>query len=177
MTETLMDVHARLRPRPGRLLVDGRWLDGGGARFEQIHPVNNRAMTTVEEAGEHGVNLAVAAARKAFDEGPWPRMPAQDRKRILQPIVERIYAAEEEAVRIANDSEYGLTGTVYTTDITRAFRAAHAIRSGSVGINGYSGTPNAPMGGVKRSGIGREGGWPAIEAFTELKTISINLDA
>jgi aldehyde dehydrogenase (NAD+) len=86
------------------------------------------------------------------------------------------FDTEEEAIRIANDSEYGLAGCVYTTDITRAFRVARRIRSGSIGINGYASVPNAPVGGVKRSGIGREGGWETIEAFTELKTITLNLD-
>ena len=87
------------------------------------------------------------------------------------------FETEEEAIAIANDSDYGLAGAIYTTDISRAFRVARAVRSGSIGINNYASVPNAPMGGVKRSGIGREGGWPTIEAFTELKTININLDA
>lgn len=86
------------------------------------------------------------------------------------------FDTEEEAVRIANDSVYGLAGAVFTTDVARAFRVARAIRSGSIGINGYASIPNAPMGGVKRSGLGREGGWATIEAFTELKTINIDLD-
>ena len=100
------------------------------------------------------------------------------REEIFGPVLSVIpFDTEEEAIRIANDSQYGLAGAVYTTDISRAFRVARAIRSGSIGINGYASIPNAPMGGVKRSGIGREGGWPSIEAFTELKTININLDA
>jgi aldehyde dehydrogenase (NAD+) len=100
------------------------------------------------------------------------------REEIFGPVLSVIpFETEEEAIRIANDSEYGLAGCLYTTDITRAFRVARQIRSGSIGINGYASIPNAPMGGVKRSGIGREGGWPSIEAFTELKTIDINLDA
>jgi aldehyde dehydrogenase (NAD+) len=100
------------------------------------------------------------------------------REEIFGPVLSVItFDTEEEAIQIANDSEYGLAGCVYTTDVSRAFRVARAIRSGSVGVNAYASTPNAPMGGVKRSGIGREGGWPSIEAFTELKTINFNLDA
>jgi aldehyde dehydrogenase (NAD+) len=100
------------------------------------------------------------------------------REEIFGPVLSVIpFESEEDAIRIANDSEYGLAGCIYTTDVTRAFRVARAIRSGSIGINGYASIPNAPMGGVKRSGLGREGGWPTIEAFTELKTVNFNLDA
>lgn len=99
------------------------------------------------------------------------------REEIFGPVLCVIpFETEEQAIRIANDTDYGLAGCVYTADIPRAFRVARAVRSGSVGINAYASTPNAPMGGVRRSGLGREGGWPSIEAFTELKTISINLE-
>jgi aldehyde dehydrogenase (NAD+) len=87
------------------------------------------------------------------------------------------FDSEDEAIALANDSEYGLSGGIYTTDISRAFRVARRMRTGSIGINGYSAVPNAPMGGIKRSGIGREGGWETIEEFTELKTVMLNLDA
>ncbi|MDR5653301.1 aldehyde dehydrogenase family protein [Ruixingdingia sedimenti] len=100
------------------------------------------------------------------------------RQEFFGPVLSVIpFETEEEAIAIANDSDYGLAGAIYTTDISRAFRVARAVRSGSIGINNYASVPNAPMGGIKRSGIGREGGWPTIEAFTELKTININLDA
>lgn len=82
---------------------------------------------------------------------------------------------EEEAIRLANDSEYGLSAGLYTTNIGRALRVAKALRTGTVGVNGYTFMPNSPFGGYKASGVGREGGWPAIEAFTEVKTIMINL--
>ena len=99
------------------------------------------------------------------------------REEIFGPVLSVIpFDTEDEAIRIANDSEYGLAGCVYTSNVNRAFRVARAMRSGSIGVNGYASTPNAPMGGIKRSGIGREGGWPTIEAFTELKTLSFNLD-
>lgn len=100
------------------------------------------------------------------------------REEIFGPVLSVIaFDTEEQAIRIANDSEYGLAGCVYTTDVSRAFRVARAIRSGSIGVNGFASTPNAPFGGVKRSGLGREGGWATVEAFTELKTINFNLDA
>lgn len=87
------------------------------------------------------------------------------------------FDTEDEAIALANDSDYGLAGAIYTTDISRAFRVARAVRSGSIGINNFASAPHAPFGGVKLSGLGREGGWATIEAFTELKTININLDA
>jgi len=100
------------------------------------------------------------------------------REEIFGPVLSVItFESEEEAIDIANDSDFGLAGTIYTTDISRAFRVARAMRSGSIGINNYASVPNAPMGGIKLSGLGREGGWQSIEAFTELKTININLDA
>jgi len=87
------------------------------------------------------------------------------------------FDTEEEAVRIANDSPYGLSGAIHTSNLARAFRVTRALRTGTVGVNGYSYMPNSPFGGFKQSGIGREGGWPAIEAYTELKTMIVNLDA
>lgn len=96
---------------------------------------------------------------------------------IFGPVLSVIpFDTEEEALAIANDSQYGLSGGIWTADLTRAFRVGRAIRTGSVGINGYSVMPNSPAGGLKRSGMGREGGWSTIEAFTELKTLILNLD-
>ncbi|WP_028710752.1 aldehyde dehydrogenase family protein [Paracoccus pantotrophus] len=86
------------------------------------------------------------------------------------------FDSEEEAIRLANDSEYGLAGCIFTTDIAQGMRVARSVRTGAIGINGYASVANAPMGGVKRSGLGREGGWASIEAFTEIKTVAINLD-
>jgi aldehyde dehydrogenase (NAD+) len=97
---TLNSVRDKLDIRPGELYVDGKWLEWDDSRFEQINPTINQALVSIPEAGKRGTDLAVAAARKAFDEGPWPRMPAQDRKRILQRIIERVYAAEEELAEL-----------------------------------------------------------------------------
>jgi aldehyde dehydrogenase (NAD+) len=95
---------------------------------------------------------------------------------IFGPVLSVIpFTDEDEAVRIANDSPYGLGGGVYTSDIKRAFRVAKAIRAGTIGINEFAVAPNAPFGGYKASGLGREGGFAAIEAFTELKTVFVGL--
>ncbi len=94
------------------------------------------------------------------------------REEIFGPVLSVIpFSDEEEAVRIANDTEYGLAATVWTSDVKRAMRMTKAIRAGTVGINGYQLEPNAAFGGYGQSGIGREGGRPSIEAYTELKTV------
>jgi aldehyde dehydrogenase (NAD+) len=94
------------------------------------------------------------------------------REEIFGPVLSVIpFADEEEAVRIANDTEYGLAATVWTSDIKRAMRMTKAIRAGTIGINGYQLEPHAAFGGYQQSGLGREGGRAAVESYTEIKTV------
>jgi len=79
---------------------------------------------------------------------------------------------EAEAIRLANDSAYGLAGYVQTADPARADRVARALRVGMVQVNGRSRAPGAPFGGMRASGIGREAGLWGIRAFQEVKSIS-----
>ena len=81
------------------------------------------------------------------------------------------YDSEEEAIRIANDSKYGLHASVIGTDLHRARRVASQIRAGRVVINGMTDDPQAPWGGFKYSGFGREYGRYGIEAFVETRAI------
>ncbi|HYA19777.1 MAG TPA: NADP-dependent succinate-semialdehyde dehydrogenase [Burkholderiales bacterium] len=84
------------------------------------------------------------------------------------------FKSEEDAVRIANDTEYGLAGYFYSRDIGRAFRVAEALECGMVGVNtGIISNEIAPFGGVKQSGIGREGSKYGIEEFVQLKYICL----
>jgi acyl-CoA reductase-like NAD-dependent aldehyde dehydrogenase len=85
------------------------------------------------------------------------------------------FDTEEEAVRLANDTEYGLGAGLFTSDVQRAFRVARKLRVGTIGINGFQIEPHLPFGGFKQSGLGREGGQSAFEAFTELKTVLMPL--
>jgi aldehyde dehydrogenase (NAD+) len=81
------------------------------------------------------------------------------------------YDSEDEAIRIANDSRYGLHGAVLGTDLQRARRVASQIRAGRVVINRMTDDPQAPWGGFKFSGVGREYGGYGIEAFLEAKGV------
>jgi len=98
------------------------------------------------------------------------------REEIFGPVLSVIpFGDEDEAVRLANDTEYGLAATVWTSDVRRAMRMTRAIRAGTVGINGYQLEPNSPFGGFRQSGMGREGSRAAIESYTELKTVLLPL--
>src|SRR5690606_5338951 len=81
------------------------------------------------------------------------------------------YDSVDEAVKIANDSDYGLAGSVYTTDIEKGLEIASRVRTGTYGINWYAFDPGSPFGGFKNSGIGRENGPEGLEAFCELKSV------
>src|SRR5580658_9181546 len=94
------------------------------------------------------------------------------REEVFGPVLSVIpFSDEDEAIKIANATEYGLAATVWTNDLKRAMRMTKALRAGTVGINGYQLEPNAAFGGYRQSGIGREGGRTAIEAYTEVKTV------
>jgi acyl-CoA reductase-like NAD-dependent aldehyde dehydrogenase len=81
------------------------------------------------------------------------------------------YADVDEAVRIANHSEHGLGGTVWTQDIERGLDVARRVETGTIGVNTYLPDPVAPFGGVKGSGMGRELGPEGLANYQELKTI------
>ncbi|MBE7480748.1 MAG: aldehyde dehydrogenase family protein [Polyangiaceae bacterium] len=83
------------------------------------------------------------------------------------------YDTEEDAIRIANDSIYGLGGGVWSKDAARAERVARRLRTGQVDINGGAFNPVAPFGGYKQSGIGREGGRHGLEEYLETKSLQL----
>jgi (Z)-2-((N-methylformamido)methylene)-5-hydroxybutyrolactone dehydrogenase len=86
------------------------------------------------------------------------------------------FDTEDEAVRLANSSRYGLAGAVWTKDIHRGHRVAHALRAGTVWINAYRVVgPDVPFGGYGMSGIGRENGIDAVREYTQTKAIWVEL--
>ena len=91
---------------------------------------------------------------------------------IFGPVLSVIqYTDVDDAIAIANDSEYGLGGSVWTTDPARARAVVRRVRTGTMGINSYLPDPAGPWGGVKSSGIGRELGPAAVAAYQHLKTV------
>jgi gamma-glutamyl-gamma-aminobutyraldehyde dehydrogenase len=100
------------------------------------------------------------------------------REEIFGPVLSTIpFETEEEAIRLANETAYGLAAAVYTNDLDAAFRVARALRAGTVGVNAYSeGDITTPFGGYKQSGFGgRDKGLEALEQYTEKKTIWVTL--
>ena len=94
------------------------------------------------------------------------------REEIFGPVVIAIpFDEDEEGVAIANDSEFGLYDYVFSKDTARAFRVAKQLRAGHVGINTAQRNMDAPFGGFKMSGIGRDGGDYSLEAYSELQSI------
>jgi succinate-semialdehyde dehydrogenase/glutarate-semialdehyde dehydrogenase len=92
----------------------------------------------------------------------------------VAPIV--ITTSDEEAISLANATEFGLIAYVYSTDLKRAMKVAEALESGMVAINkGVISDPAAPFGGFKQSGLGREGGFAGIEEFLETKYIGVEI--
>ena len=98
------------------------------------------------------------------------------REEIFGPVAPIVtFTSEDEAVRLANDTEYGLVAYVYTGDLARGLRVSEAIEAGMVGLNrGLVSDPAAPFGGVKQSGIGREGGHEGLLEYLESKYIAVN---
>jgi acyl-CoA reductase-like NAD-dependent aldehyde dehydrogenase len=97
---------------------------------------------------------------------------------VFGPVVAVLpFADEAEAVRLANDTHYGLSGSIWTQDIGRALRVARGVESGNLSVNSHASVRYwTPFGGYKRSGLGRELGPDALDAFTEVKNVFISTE-
>ena len=94
------------------------------------------------------------------------------REEIFGPVLSVIpYDGDDDALRIANDSEYGLSGSVWTSDVERGIDVARRVRTGTYGINQVGMDFGAPFGGFKHSGLGRELGPEGLKMYLEDKTI------
>ena len=147
----------------------------------------DRILGFIDQAPKDGARLVVGGDRPGGDlaQGNFvnPTLFADvdntmsvTREEVFGPVLVAMpFDDEDEAIRLANDTDYGLGAGVYTTNIARGLRVAKAVRAGTVGINEYTVMPNTPFGGYKSSGLGREGGWGSIEAFTEIKSVIVGL--
>ncbi|MCK9929205.1 aldehyde dehydrogenase [Frankia sp. Mgl5] len=140
----------------------------------------------IEEGQKEGARLVVGGSDlpAGIDQGWYVRptvfADVESNMRIAQeeifgPVLTVLpYSDDADAVRIADDTEYGLSGSVWTSDVERGLAVARRVRSGTFGVNqAYSMDPNAPFGGVKASGIGRELGREGIEGYLDVKSISV----
>jgi acyl-CoA reductase-like NAD-dependent aldehyde dehydrogenase len=142
----------------------------------------DRVERYIAKGGSDGARLVAGGGRPAALDRGWFVEPTifadvDNRSTIAQeeifgPVLSVIqYADVDDAIRIANDSDYGLGGSVWTTDPNRARDVVRRVRTGTMGINGYMPDPAGPWGGVKSSGVGRELGPGAIAAYQQSKTI------
>ncbi len=95
------------------------------------------------------------------------------REEIFGPVVSVLpFADEAEAIRLANDTEYGLSGSIWTRDLGRAIRVSRGVDTGNLSVNSNSSVRYwTPFGGMKQSGLGRELGPDAVAAFTDVKNV------
>ncbi len=94
------------------------------------------------------------------------------REEIFGPVVVVVpYRDGEEAIRLANDSDYGLYDYIFAGDTAKAYRMAKRLRAGNVGINTLQRNPETPFGGFKQSGVGRDGGSFGLHAYSEMQSI------
>ena len=100
-----------------------------------------------------------------------------NQEEIFGPVVTLMpFDTEAEAIQFANSTAYGLSATLWTENLKRAHRVAHQLKSGIVWVNCWLLRDlRTPFGGMKQSGVGREGGWEALHFFTEVKNICIKL--
>jgi succinate-semialdehyde dehydrogenase/glutarate-semialdehyde dehydrogenase len=135
----------------------------------------------VEKGGEVVTGGSIPDGRGYFYEPTVIRNISDDarvlKEEIFGPVAPiKDFSSEEEAIAAANDTEFGLVAYVFTRDIKRALRVCEGLETGMVGLNqGMVSNVGAPFGGVKQSGLGREGGKWGIEEFLETKYVAINL--
>src|SRR5215207_1867733 len=145
----------------------------------------DRVEKYVDGARSEGATVRVGGRRPTHLSSGWYYEPTlltdatndmtASREEIFGPVVSLIaHRGEEDAVAIANDSEYGLAGSVFTSDNAHGFKVARRVRAGTYAVNTMAADLGSPFGGFKHSGIGREHGVTAVEEYLAARTISID---
>ncbi|NUS75730.1 MAG: aldehyde dehydrogenase family protein [Streptomyces sp.] len=144
-------------------------------------PHRERVESYVELGRKEGATVVTGGERPSLDRGFYvaPTLLADcahtmrvTREEIFGPVVSVIpFDDEEEGIALANDSDYGLIDYVWSGDVARAFRVARRLRAGGVGVNTVGRNMEAPFGGFKRSGVGRDVGSYALHAYSEVQAI------
>ncbi len=158
-----------------------------GAMVDEGHM--NRVLEFIEQGKAEGAELALGGERVMTESGGYYIAPTVfnevahemsiSKQEIFGPVLSVIgFDTEDEALRIANDTDFGLAAGVWTQNLSKAHRVAKKLRAGSVWVNYWDGGDmTAPFGGFKQSGNGRDKSLHAFEKYTELKSTWINLKA
>lgn len=182
-SDVIAEFGKRLATKMGAMTVGHGVQDG-----VQVGPlIDDAALTKVTELVADAVagGATVLTGGTAIDRAGYfypptvltdvPTAARMGREEIFGPVAPlTAFSDEQQVVAMANDTEYGLVAYVYTNDLRRALRVAEKLETGMVGLNqGVVSNPAAPFGGVKASGLGREGGPTGIDEYLETKYIGI----
>ncbi len=176
-TEKLTEAMAKIKMAPG--LSEGAQL-GAFVSMKERNKIAELVDTAVKNGADVRTGGKIVTDKGAFYPPTVLEVDAKNeilKHEVFGPVAPIVtFDDDEEAIKMANDTEFGLISYVFSGDLGRAIRAAEAIESGMVAINrGVISDPAAPFGGGKQSGIGREGGFDGINEFLEKKYIGVEI--
>lgn len=186
-TRVLVPEHLRREWEAAAVAKAAEWMPGDPSHADTaIGPLasldqQQRVRAHIDAALADGAMLLAGGSEPPFDTGAYVRPTIFSgvtpqmrifREEVFGPVLAITgYETLEEAITLANDSDYGLSGGVWSADGRRALEVALRLRTGSVGINGAGLDVGAPFGGYKQSGLGREAGAKGLEEFFEVKSV------
>ena len=176
-TQKLTEAMAKIKMAPG--LTEGAQL-GASVSIKERDKISELVDSAVQQGGKVSLGGAKPSGAGAFYPATVMTVDADNdilKEEIFGPVAVVVSVdSDEEAIRLANDTAYGLISYVYSGALDRAIRVSEAMESGMVAINrGVISDPAAPFGGNKESGLGREGGFDGIHEFLEKKFIGVTI--